>query len=121
MGALIGVQVRFDAQRTNRFPTTLTRGPQGSAAFLGTKGEALGNLWARARQRGDDADHLAAVGERARRAAALLVQRQVSPREAAGLANPGGSEGAWFWRGVTQMDDQQHALSALLLALPVLG
>lgn len=121
LGALIGVQVRFDAQRTNRFPTTLTRGPQGSAAFLGTKGEALGNLWDRARRRADDPDHLAAVADRAVCAAALLVDRQVSPADAADLADPSGSEGAWFWRGVTQMDDQQHALSALLLALPVLA
>ena len=28
--------------------------------------------------------------------------------------------GAWFYRGYTQMDDEQHVLSGLLSAIPVL-
>jgi hypothetical protein len=121
LGALVGVQVRFDAQRTNRLPSLATRGPQGSASFLGTKGEALGSLWAAAALRGGEGDWADLLAERTRRAAALLVQRQVGAADAAGLPNGGGAEGAWFRNGITQMDDQQHALSALLLTLPVLA
>src|SRR5690606_12435676 len=53
-------------------------------------------------------------------AAGLLVDRQVDAAEAAEVAHPEAAEGAWFTEGVTQKDDQQHALSALLLAEPVL-
>ena len=40
--------------------------------------------------------------------------------EAEQYADPGKVEGAWFIDDVTRMDDQQHALSALLLAMPIL-
>ena len=30
------------------------------------------------------------------------------------------TDGAWFRLGVTQVDDEQHAISALLAALPVI-
>jgi hypothetical protein len=29
-------------------------------------------------------------------------------------------QGAWFYRGYTQMDDQQHVLSSLLAALTLM-
>ncbi len=46
--------------------------------------------------------------------------RQISAEEASGGATASLESGAWFYRGYTQMDDQQHVLSALLAALPVL-
>lgn len=102
---LFSVQVRYESQRRGGL-TVITRGQNGLAAGVGTLGEGL-------------AGHLAVPGaieepqreiavDRLRCVAGLLVDRQVradDPRTA----------GAWFRHGVTQMDDQQHALSALLL------
>lgn len=52
--------------------------------------------------------------------AGFMTQRQATGAEAAVSPDPGLVRGAWFYRGYTQMDDQQHVLSALLAALPVL-
>ena len=46
--------------------------------------------------------------------------RQVDADEAAATADPDRTRGAWFQFDITQMDDQQHAMSAVLLALPIL-
>ena len=54
------------------------------------------------------------AGRRVSCVAGMLVERQAD--------GPGpGQRGAWFTRGVTRMDDQQHALSALLAAEPALA
>jgi small neutral amino acid transporter SnatA (MarC family) len=45
---------------------------------------------------------------------AVLVDRQVTGQDAASLPDPESVIGTWLWFGTTQMDDQQHALSALL-------
>jgi hypothetical protein len=64
----------------------------------------------------------AVVGERLRCVAGLLVDRQLTPAEAARVAevvpavDAGAIRGAWFSGAITQEDDQQHALSALLAA-----
>lgn len=108
---LLGVQVRYESQRQGGI-TTLTRGSDGSAAGIGTLGEGL-------------AGHLGVPGsiegaaregalERLVCVAGLLEDRQDrsdDPR----------TSGAWFSGGVTQMDDQQHALSALLLTEALLA
>ena len=44
LASLFGVQVRYESQRTNRFPTSLTRGRRTLGAGLGTVGEGLANL-----------------------------------------------------------------------------
>lgn len=117
---LFGPQVRYESQRTNSTFSYLTRGRQTLGAGLGTLGEGLGSMWTVAV---DDPrlDHLADdIAERTRCVAGMLVERQVDAAEAAQAADPGRSEGAWFQFDITQMDDQQHALSALLLTLPML-
>ena len=93
---------------------------------MGTLGEGLGNLWFVAA----DADR-DAIAERALCVAGMLVDRQADGpgSDDPGSDGPGSDDssvddaelGAWFQFGVTQMDDQQHALSALLLALPILA
>jgi hypothetical protein len=111
---LFGLQVRYESQRRGGV-TRLTRGPIALAAGVGTLEEGLGNhlLWLMRRgQRRADIDVLT---ERADCAAWLLVQRQVSRQDAADDIDPERSIGAWFRLGDTQMDDQQHALSALLI------
>src|SRR5690606_37427283 len=53
--------------------------------------------------------------------AGMLVQRQVGPDDAAEAPEPDRARGAWLQRGITQMDDQQHALSAVLHAEPIVA
>jgi hypothetical protein len=154
LGHIMGVQVRYESQRTGDGISRWTRGPQALGAALGTVGEAEGNLWVLAGLEPDLAAERTVFGRRARCVAGMLVERQVAPSVpdgslGAGQAPPssagpppsGGSEGqasppapvgspgspgaasrragAWFHHGVTQMDDQQHALSALLQARPI--
>jgi small neutral amino acid transporter SnatA (MarC family) len=49
----------------------------------------------------------------------LAIAAQSDRDDAAGAADPGRIEGAWFVDDVTRMDDQQHALAALLRTIPV--
>ena len=107
---LFGPQVRYESQRTESDLTHLTRGRRTLGAGLGTLGEGLGNLWWIAADEDRDV-----TAERARCVAGMLVDRQVGPDDPDPAAR-----GAWFQFDVTQMDDQQHALSALLLTLPIL-
>jgi len=113
---LAGVQTRYESQRTNAGIDRWLRGRQTLPAGLGTVGESLAGWMAVAqthpalqRYRADLEDRLACVAD-------LLVRRQVDAQEAAQLPDPARVQGSWLQFGITQMDDQQHALSALLLA-----
>jgi hypothetical protein len=53
--------------------------------------------------------------------AGILAERQETAGDAADWPNPELVEGAWFRDDVTRMDDQQHALSGLLVAAGQLG
>jgi hypothetical protein len=110
---LFGVQIRFESQRRDAGPARLTRGPTALTAGIGTVGEGLGGIWRTAAtddrleiDRGAVADRLACV-------AGMLVERQADDDDPR-------LDGAWFRQGVTQVDDQQHAISALLAATAVL-
>ncbi|QGG96205.1 prenyltransferase/squalene oxidase repeat-containing protein [Actinomarinicola tropica] len=118
--ALGGVQVRYESQRVDDFPRWLLRGRRTLGAGLGTVGEQLGGLHAVARVEPAMADLVDPIGERLACTAGMLAARQVDAGEAEAWDDPAATRGAWFQFDVTQMDDQQHALSALLLALPVL-
>jgi hypothetical protein len=120
LAARFGFLVRVESRRTGSAYSELLRGQQSRAAGMGTWGEGLNSLWriAEADPRMDDlADEIEARG---RCAAGMLQERQVSPAEADAYEDPAAVRGAWFRGGVTRMDDQQHALSALLLSLPYL-
>ena len=111
---LFGLQVRYESQRQGGF-TRLTRGPVALPAGVGTLGEGIGNhLQFLSRYPLASVD-LDALNDRAACVAHLLVQRQVSARQAQDHSAPHRLQGAWFRLDHTQMDDQQHALSALLL------
>jgi len=100
---LFGPQVRWESQRGEGWWTYLTRGRRTLGAGLGTLGEGLTNLWTVA-----SPEDRAEIAERSECVAGMLVDRQ------AGGDDPA-ERGAWFQFDITQMDDQQHALSALLL------
>lgn len=112
--ALFGLQVRYESQRQGGI-TRLTRGPIALAAGVGTLGEGLGNHLRLVDRTGVAASTRHDLIDRATCAAGLLVTRQVSDAEASTHPEPERVAGAWFRLGDTQMDDQQHALSALLL------
>lgn len=124
LAGLFGAQVRYESQRGEGWWTYVTRGRRTLGAGLGTLGEGLTGLWNVAsteRGRSDDdlADERDDIAERALCVASLLVDRQIDATEAGDELDPDRARGAWFQFGVTQMDDQQHAMSALLRALPM--
>jgi hypothetical protein len=104
---LFGLQVRTVSQRFGPWGR-LVRGtwvPRGGG--YGVVGEALGQLWRMgAAPRG-------VIATRDLCIAALTVDAQTTD------ADDPRADGAWLRGGNTRMDDQQHALSALLHALPV--
>jgi hypothetical protein len=111
---LFGLQVRYESQRRESGLARLTRGPHALPAGLGTVGEGLGGIRRLAgREPHLDVDH-EDLDDRLTCVAGMLTERQThsdDPR----------LDGAWFRADdVTQLDDQQHAVSALLAALPVL-
>jgi len=108
------MQIRWESQRTNGLVSHYTRGRQTLGAGLGTIGEALARWSVVARATPELRSMAGDVERRARCAAGAIIDRQVDDDD-----DPA-ADGAWFQFGVTQMDDQQHAMSALLGALPIL-
>jgi hypothetical protein len=112
-----GLMARFESTRTGEGLNHLLRGGQALGAGVGALGEGIGALRRLAdREPGleDLADDLA---DRAGCAVGLLADRQVRP---GGPGEPGADDletGAWFRDDVTQVDDQQHAISALVAHL----
>jgi hypothetical protein len=110
---LLGLQARFEAQRRSSGLARLTRGRQALTSGLGTVGEGLGGIWRLTGETPIAGVDRSTVADRMACVAGMLVARQAhgeDPRVA----------GAWFRSGDTRVDDQQHAISALLAALPVL-
>ena len=105
LAGYFGFMIRFESQHDG----SVLNPDRESGAGLGTMGEAAAALW---RLSGEDprlADLRERLGERSTCEAGILLRRQVGPAN----ANPR-ERGAWFAAGYTQMDDQQHAVAALL-------
>lgn len=121
LAARFGLLTRSESARTGSDLSRLLRGRQARDAGLATWGEGLAGLH-RAALADPRLAHLRpAIEERLACVAGMLADRQVSPADAAAAPNPGRAAGAWFSGGLTRMDDQQHALSALLLASLILS
>jgi hypothetical protein len=111
LAGYFGFMIRFEAGRTG----SALNPDRESGAGLGTMGEASTALW---RLAGEDprlADLREKLGVRSTCEAGILLDRQVAPAD----PNPQ-ARGAWFAGGYTQMDDQQHAIAALLGSREVL-
>ena len=115
-----GTWTRLESQSGQGGLRHLVRGPTASGAGLGTIGEGLGSYWRLSRSDPRLADLENDLAERLRCNAGRAVARQAGPTEAARYARPSLVEGAWFARGYSQMDDQQHVVSALLAALELI-
>ncbi len=114
------IQTRYESQRVDDWPRYLLRGRRTLGAGLGTLGEHLTGMW-QVSVVDERLAHLSdPIAERATCVAGMLVDRQIDAVEAERYGSPELARGAWFQFGATQMDDQQHALSALLLTLPIL-
>ena len=117
---LESLQIRYESQRTNSTFSKLVRGHQALPAGLGTMSEALNALWRVSTRDEALAEARSVLAERAGCAAGQLVQRQIDDVEALAYPQPRYTQGAWLHEGVTQIDDQQHAMSALLAYLEIL-
>lgn len=120
LAGYFGIRLRFEAQRRGTGINLWLRWYPGPPAGVGTAGEGIGALYRLSLQDPRLADLTVPMEERLVCTAGFMVERQVSAAEAAGATKPTLESGAWFYRGYTQMDDQQHVLSTLLAALPVL-
>lgn len=120
---LFDTSIRFESQNTGRGLLRATRGEPSLGAGVGTLGEGAAGLQQLAEQDDRLADLRAPLRHTVGCVAGVLVDRQMTAADVA----PGEPEehivGAWFRDDRTQLDDQQHALSALLLAgrIGVLG
>jgi hypothetical protein len=111
---LQSLQIRYESQRTNSLLSYRTRGRQTLGAGLGTIGEALSNWEIVAVATPALSDIREPLADRAVCVGGVLIDRQVGPDDVAADDDGPVVLGAWFQFDVTQMDDQQHVLSALL-------
>jgi small neutral amino acid transporter SnatA (MarC family) len=112
---LWGGQARWVQQRFGPWGAVV-RGPAVfRGGWYGVMDEGFTGLWRIARAEPRLADIEGAIATRATCIAGLAVREQADADDAAGARNPARVEGAWFFAdGETRMDDQQHALAALL-------
>jgi hypothetical protein len=100
--------IRYESQKEEDLFGEVIRGKPERAAALGTWVEGSSALWRLAVSDARMADLAGEIRERSACGAGVLMARQAGeeriPQEA----------GAWFNRGITRMDDQQHAISGLL-------
>jgi len=121
LAGYFSIRLRFESQRLGKGINLLVRWYPGTPAGVGTAGEGMGALHRLAVDDPRLSDLAEGIDDRIVCTAGLMVDRQVTPAESADGAHPLLEEGAWFYRGYTQMDDQQHTITALLEALPVLA
>ena len=115
------VMTRIESQKTGAGINKLVRGRRALGAGLGALGEGVTSLWLAA----EHDEQIAAVRdelvEQVRCVAGMLVDRQVDADEAAQYGQPDLGRGAWFTYDKTLIDDQQHPISALLVAHRILA
>ena len=121
LAGYFSLRLRVEQQRTGAAWNVAVRGFPGPPSGVGTAGEGLAALY-----RLSETDHRLGdvrgdMAERLTCTAGLMASRQVSASDASGDVRPLHSTGAWFYKNYTQVDDQQHVLSALLGAESAFG
>jgi hypothetical protein len=111
LAGYFGYLIRYESQNQRSALNRLTE----SGASLGTIGEASAALWRLAGEEPRLADLRERLGARIRSLAGVLVDQQVGYEDSDPRAR-----GAWFADDYTQMDDQQHAIAAMIGAEEVL-
>src|SRR3954447_14119402 len=116
---LFGAETRWISQRMGPWGA-LVRGPhEPRGGGYGVMGEGLAGLWRTALADRRLADLRDPVAARATCMAGLAIDAQSDAAEAADAPRPDRVRGAWFRDGETRMDDQQHALAALLRTMAI--
>ncbi len=106
---------RVESQRRDSGIQSVIRRNRALGAGVGAMGEGTAALWRMAPRVGSLAPVGEELEERLMCVAGLMVDRQVRPAEGV----PPEAAGAWFRRDVTQIDDQQHSISALAAIIGV--
>jgi hypothetical protein len=114
-----GVLLRTESQKDQWAVPVID--PRARGAGLGVWVEGIGALGHAAEHDERLADIRQPVAERVACGSSLLADRQIDADRAAEYGTPSLVEGAWFRDDVTRMDDQQHALSGLLVGAGELG
>jgi len=114
LAADFAVMTRVESTRTNEGLRRWLRWGQALGAGLGALGEGVAGMYRLSATEEVLRDDRVALAEHLRCRGGMLVQRQTTPDESLADPRPALSAGAWFRDGVTQVDDQQHTLSALL-------
>ena len=121
LAGAFGLMSRLEAQSGPSGLRRLFRGEPASGAGLGSIGEGVAALWRLSLVEPRLADLSDDLAERLRCRASRTIERQTDAAEASDWPRPDLTRGAGFSvDGYTQMDDQQHSLSALLATLPLL-
>jgi small neutral amino acid transporter SnatA (MarC family) len=118
---LFGVQVRWISQRFGPWGPAVRGTYEPGGGGYGVIGEGLAGWWLLAGKEAGLADLREPLARRATCIAALAVRAQSDAEDAAASARPGRVRGAWVRGGETRMDDQQHALAALLRTVPIVA
>ncbi len=118
---VLGLQVRWESQRSGGWVNTVLRGGHAIPAGLGSLGEGLGGLWRTAEADARLTASAGALADRATCAAGMVAARQITAAQAATYPEPSRVQGAWFHGGLTRMDDEQHTLSAMVRTLAIVN
>jgi hypothetical protein len=120
LAGYFGLRLRVESQRTGEGLNRWVRWHPGPPAGVGTAMEGIGMLHRVAATDTRMADLRPNIETRMICAAGIMVDTQGTATSSASADRPDLVRGAWFYRGRTQMDDQQHVLSGLLMVMPVL-
>lgn len=117
---LMGQRVRAISQLFGPWGVVVrgTFEPRGGA--YGVFGEGLAGLFAAAQLDDRLEPERAVLAERATCIVGLAIDAQITTSDAAAAPDPTKLAGAWLVDDTTRMDDQQHAVSALMLTIPIL-
>lgn len=118
---LFSAQVRWLSQQAGPWGEAVRGTRELRGGGYGVIGEALTGLWIAAGEDPRLTDLREPLASRATCIAGLAVAKQVDSAEAAQFADAQKAVGAWFANGQTRMDDQQHALSAILRTIPIVA
>ncbi|MDJ0959116.1 MAG: hypothetical protein QNJ88_00565 [Acidimicrobiia bacterium] len=112
LAGYFSLRLRIEAQRTGEGLNLWVRWYPGPPAGVGTAAEGMAALWRLSTEETRLDDLEADMAERMACGAGTMAERQVTEGDV--RTSPVREVGAWFYRGYTQVDDQQHVLSGLL-------
>ena len=113
---LSSIMIRYESQITDDGFNVLLRGHSAIGAAMGTHGEAVAGWTNFAIGQSNLQGQIRGLSDRLQCNSSLLVKRQTTDADAKEFASPTRVKGAWLSSGITQVDDQQHSMSALLMA-----